>query len=650
MDMWNPLLSVVLIARRNTSLSILRGLNSVLNQIYTPIKITVVDANEPNSMYSLGLQEDLAAYPSVNYLQMDPLLSIAEIRNYTLHQAEGEYIAFLSSNDAWDSTMALLQMEQLREEPVAAASFSNGTLIDKRKSHVIVEPLAWQLSSDNANWLLDNPVKMSAQVIYRTEALKEAGGFDDNFVNFCDGDMLLRLSKNQKVLNLPLSLCECVVTPDNEDYDWNNLRDGQNILYKYTDFFLLNKRAAQKFYVRMLHLAKINYMWLNYFAYAFLYFIKAPGRSVILLIKKLVQTFRYFLKFFRRELSIMKEDIRIKWDMLRIQGGKVEKMKGLIPLTSVERSEEKPVVFSSARHYNERKTLDFVFDHKLKSLVIPEYVTVIKSSMFYGCDQLVSIEIPSTVLEIQAHAFHKCKNLKHVIIQEGSRLGRIGAYAFAVCKSLETVTLPSSVVYIGRGAFVECCSLKRLLFTYTSRGEEKAGSVFPTAIVKLPRYVFAGCTSLLTVEFGSGSMIEMVENGAFMGCLRLKKVLLTGTLTEVGSYAFAYCKSLESAAIPQIDTLKYIGRSAFQACEALTYFQLPNQMERINIRTFYGCASLKLVKIPKKVLSINHQAFARCKSLEKAVILIGDIAISATAFDRHTKVEIQENAEMSAER
>ena len=649
--MWNPLLSVVLIARRNTSLSILRALNSVLNQIYTPINITVVDANEPNSLYSLGLQEDLAAYPSVNYLQMDPLLSITEIRNYTLSLVEGEYIAYLSSNDVWDSTKVLLQMEQLREEPAAAAAFSNGVIIDKRRSHVVVEPLVDQLTSDSSKWLLDNPVKMSAQVIYRTEALKAAGGFDGSFINFCDGDMLLRLSKNQKVLSLPLSLCECTITPDHEDYDWNNLRDGQRILYKYMDFFLVNKRAAQQFYVKMLYLAKINYMWLNYFAYVFLYFIKAPSRSVLLLIKMFAKMFRYMFKFLHRELSIMKEDIRIKRNILRIQNGKLEKMRVLIPVASDEKTEEKPVIFSSARHYNERKTLDFVFDHKLKSLVIPEYVTVIKSSMFYGCDQLVSIEIPSTVHEIQAHAFHKCKNLRHVIIQEGSRLGKIGAYAFAGCRSLETMILPSSVVYIGRGAFALCCSLKKLMFTYTSRGQEKAGNVFPTAIVRLPRYVFAGCVSLLTVEFGPGSMMETVENGAFLGCKRLQKVLLTGKLTELGSHTFAYCKNLESVAIPQIDTLKYIGRSAFECCEALTYFQFPNHMERIPIRTFYGCSSLKLVKIPKKVLSINHQAFARCKALEKAIILTGDIAISATAFDRHTKVEIQEvtEKEMSSE-
>ncbi|HHV12063.1 MAG TPA: leucine-rich repeat protein [Clostridiales bacterium] len=645
--MGNSLLSVVLIARRNTSLSILRALNSILNQIYSPIKIEVVDANEPNSMYSLGLQEDLAAYPGVDYLQMDPLLSIAEIRNYMLRHTDGEYIAFLSSNDVWERSMALLQLEQLKGEPEAAAAFCNGVIVDRRKSHVVVEPLAEHLTLESSKWLLDNPAKMSAQVIYRAEALKSAGGFDGRFENFCDGDMLVRLSKGHKILALPLSLCECTVTPDHEDYDLNNFRDGQKILYKYMDFFLLDKRMTQRFYGKMLYLAKINYLWLNYFAYAILYFMKAPGRAALGLLGKLARLFGYLLKWIRRELSIGKEGIRM--DMLLIRGGRIGKRKSLTAMTPEagigkgESKKETPVVFSSARSYNEHRSLDFVFDHKLKSLIIPEYVTVIKKCMFYGCDQLVSIEIPSTVLEIQDHAFQGCRRLRHIVIREGSRLGKIGAYAFAGCSALETLILPSGIVQLGKGAFAGCCSLKRLLFTYTSREKEKTESILPTAIVKLPRYVFAGCMNLLTAEFGAGSMLEIVEDGAFMGCVRLQRVLLTGRVKSLGSYAFAYCRKLETAVLPQIDALEYMGKGAFLQCEALTYFQLSNQMERIHMRTFYGCSSLKLIKVPKKVLSINHQAFARCRALEKAIIMTGDIAISSTAFEKHTEVEIQEN-------
>ncbi len=643
--MENSLLSVILIARRNTSLSIMHALDSILNQIYSPIKVLVVDANEPNSMYSLGLQEDLAGYPEVDYLQMDHSLSVAEIRNHTLYNAEGEYIAYLSSNDVWDSTKALLQMGQLKEEPRAAASCSNGRLIDKRKVHVSVEPLIEHVTFDASGWVLDNPARMSAQVIYRRSAVQEAGGFDGGFINFCDGDMLLRLSRKNKVLILPVSLCECCITPDNEDYDRYNLMDNQRLLNKHMDFFLVNKRMTRIFYTRMLHLAKINYLWLHYFIYAFMYFIKAPGHTIWLLLRTVSRMFKYMMLGFHRSLSLFLADKRMRRDIRLMEQGKLARIKALRPVTGEVRTEGKAVVFASARQYNEHKTLDFAFDHKLKSIVIPEYVTVIKKSMFYGCDRLVSVEIPNTVLEIQAHAFHRCKNLRQVTIQEGSRLDKIGAYAFAGCSALETVSLPSSVVQIGKGAFFECCSLKQILFQYMHNGEEKTGRVFPTAISKLSRHTFAGCSNLLIVEFGANSILETIEKGAFMGCIRLKKGLLTGKVKTLGSYAFAHCRKLETAAFPHIDALERIGKCAFMNCEALSYFQLPNQLEHINERTFYGCSNLKQIKIPKKVLSINHQAFARCTSLVTATILTGDIAISPSAFEKLTEVRIRAGAD-----
>lgn len=646
--MENSLLSVIIIARRNTSLSMRHALDSILNQIYSPIKVLVLDANEPNSMYSLGLQEDLAEYPEVDYRKVDPLLSVAELRNLALTHVEGEYIAYLNSKDAWAATKALLQIEQLKKEEKAAASCSNGVLIDKRKACAEVEPLNAQMISDVSEWVLNNPAKMSAQVIYRRSALLEEGGFDRQFVNFCDGDMLLRFSKKSKVLLLPVSLCECCITPEDEEYDWNTFRDHQKLRNKYMEFFLVNRQRTLLFYERLMQLAKQNYLWLNYIIYVFLYFTKAPVYTLLKLLRNIRRLAGDLVKWLRRTLSLCLEGIRMQRDIRQMQRGRFERIKALRPADAAAPSEEKPVTFASARRYNEQKPLDFAFHKKLTSIVIPEYVTVIKKNMFYGCDQLVSVEIPSTVLRIQAHAFQKCKRLRQVTIEEGSRLEKIGAYAFAGCSALETLVLPSSIAQIGKGAFFECCSLRHLLFTHLHHGEEKTSRVFPPAILKISSNTFAGCSDLTVAEFGADSMLEAIESGAFLGCVRLKKGLFTGEIKTLGSYAFAYCSKLETAVFPQIDALQSIEKGAFMHCASLAYFQLPEPIEHIYERTFYGCSSLKRIKIPKKVLSINHQAFAKCSALMEAVILTGDVTISPTAFEKHTKLSIQGGIEQDS--
>ncbi|HZK57787.1 MAG TPA: glycosyltransferase, partial [Clostridia bacterium] len=273
--MKKSLLNVILIARRNTTLNTLQALDSIVNQSYSPIEILVVDANEPDSLYSLGLQEDLLAYPDIDCLKVDCCLSTAEIRNHILEHIDGEYTAFLRSNDVWEPTKAFTHIEIMEEEPEMAASCSDGLLIDKRKGKNSVANIIKNSASYPSRWTLDNPAKMSAQVIYRTKIIREIGGFDDRFINFCDGDMLLRLSKSKEVSILPVLLCKRTLTTKDEDYELHNFMDNQRIFYKYRDLFLLDKSMTINYYKNMLYLAKLNYLWLSYIIYLFFYFVKA---------------------------------------------------------------------------------------------------------------------------------------------------------------------------------------------------------------------------------------------------------------------------------------------------------------------------------------------------------------------------------------
>lgn len=297
--MKKSLLSVVLIARRNTTLNTLRALDSIINQLYESIKILVVDANEPNSPYSLGLQEDLLAYPNVDYLEMDCCLSVAEIRNHILDYINGEYVAYLGSNDVWEPTKALTHIKIMEEKPEIAASCSDGLLIDKRKGKNSIENIIKNSTSDLSKWVLGNFARMPAQVIYRTEAIREIGSFDDGFINFCDGDMLLRLGKSRKVSTLPTSLCKCTLTMEDKDYELHNFMDNQRIFYKYRDLFLLDKSMTINYYKNMIYLARLNYLWLSYIMYLFFYFVKAPLNFSLSAFSKTRQIICYLLRLIR---------------------------------------------------------------------------------------------------------------------------------------------------------------------------------------------------------------------------------------------------------------------------------------------------------------------------------------------------------------
>lgn len=618
----------------NTSLRFIRTLESIRDQAYTPIRVVVVDANDQDSMHSLGLQEDLSLYSEVEYLKINQAFSLAEIRNYLLNKLEGEYIAFLNDNDFWDISMALTQIHKLKEDSLAAASCVNGSLVDERKANIPIEPLMENIDRDPSKWVLNNPVKMPAQIIYKSSAIKRLGGFDEQFTCLCDADMVLRLAKKNKVLITMESLCECRLTPSYGDYELKLFLDYKKLRIKHLDSFILNKKLAQEFYGRMIHLAKSNYMWLDLLIYIIMYFIKGPLRTINFIIKKSIYLIRYGLIWIHRELSLIVRKIRIAINIHMISMGKQPDKKVCNDIGSFKKAEEKSLKFLSAKHYNEQGSLRYAFSNKLTRIVIPEHVTIIKKGMFYGCTKLVSVEIPNTVVEIEEHAFHKCISLRNIRFQKKSRLNKIGDYAFAGCVMLERINLPSSVSQIGEYSFAECYSLRKLMFDNSS--------LFPASIEKIPAYAFAACESLQSVEFCNNSILDRVENGAFIGCSNLEKIVFTSRLTSLGAYSLTYCKRLETAAFLQIDSLRSIGKCAFMYCESMPYFKLPNDIDRIRTRTFYGCSKLKFVKIPKKVLSINHQAFGSCALLSSAVIQSGDIIISQTAFDKHTNIELQE--------
>lgn len=73
----------------------------------------------------------------------------------------------------------------------------------------------------------------------------------------------------------------------------------------------------------------------------------------------------------------------------------------------------------------------------ITSVTIPDGVTSIEKSAFYGCSNLTSIE---------DSVFNKCSSLTSIIIPNGVKV--IGINEFVGCISLKSITIPNSVTSI----------------------------------------------------------------------------------------------------------------------------------------------------------------------------------------------------------
>ena len=104
----------------------------------------------------------------------------------------------------------------------------------------------------------------------------------------------------------------------------------------------------------------------------------------------------------------------------------------------------------------------------MRSITIPEGVTIIADNAFQNCRNLESIIIPDSVSKIGSCSFEYCENLSSAVFGKNVRF--IGASAFSDCGSLTNLALPDNVEKIGSLAFAWCVSLERAL-EWHSRGQ-----------------------------------------------------------------------------------------------------------------------------------------------------------------------------------
>ena len=281
----------------------------------------------------------------------------------------------------------------------------------------------------------------------------------------------------------------------------------------------------------------------------------------------------------------------------------------------------------------------------LTSVTISNSVTTIEYAVFSGCTDLTSVTIPDSVTSIGRYAFYGCTGLASVIIPDSVMI--IEDDAFAGCTKLMSVTIPDSVTSIGGSAFYNCAGLTSVTIgnsvtnigRYAFFGCNNLTSVtIPDGVTSIGESVFFGCTELKEISVGSNNTVYYSKNNCViekdtqtlvLGC-RSSEIPTDGSVTGIGSYAFAGCVGLTNVTIP--DSVLFISSYAFYKCTSLTDVIIPDCVTSINSGTFYGCTSLASVTIPDGVKTIQYGAFKDCVSLTVVTIPHNVSSIGEEAF------------------
>lgn len=188
------------------------------------------------------------------------------------------------------------------------------------------------------------------------------------------------------------------------------------------------------------------------------------------------------------------------------------------------------------------------------------------------------------VTEIDSYAFYKLKKVKKVVCK--AAITEIGDKAFYGCKKLTTFKSNAPITSIGDRAFEGCKNLK----TFKSKASR---------IHDVGYKAFFNCTKLASVP--KLTAVEYGEDDA------------DDYQCEIGSKAFANCKSLKGVTVQLKSYRLTVGTAAFENCTKLAHVKLEGSYGdvRIDSRAFKGCTALTRVTGLNKLdlLHANHTAF-----------------------------------------
>jgi glycosyltransferase involved in cell wall biosynthesis len=187
-----PTVSVIIPAYKSAAY-IAETLDSVFAQTFTDFEVIVINDGSPDTE---TLECELRPYlERLVYLKQENQ-GPAVARNLGIHYAQGEYLAFLDSDDSWLPEYLAEQVKLLEETPSAVMACSDTQLFGD-------SPFAgqtfWHIYPPKVpvtfeSLLISNSAIVTSCAVARKSAIIEAGLFDRNFIGPEDFDLWLRLA------------------------------------------------------------------------------------------------------------------------------------------------------------------------------------------------------------------------------------------------------------------------------------------------------------------------------------------------------------------------------------------------------------------------------------------------------------------------
>lgn len=195
-------------------------------------------------------------------------------------------------------------------------------------------------------------------------------------------------------------------------------------------------------------------------------------------------------------------------------------------------------------------------------------------------DTVVHDGVTYTVTAIESLAFRHCYRMPSIVLP--NTLKTICDSAFIYCEGLRSFYVPKSVSYIGNATLAACDSLKSLIVDPENPYYDSRDS----------------CNAIIET-----STDKLVQGGG--------PTVIPNTVKIIGRQAFDYCRSMKNLVLP--NSVKKIETRAFFLAD-FNSFTFNDSLEVIEPYAFLTCEGLMgtTVRLPNTITYIGPWAFALC--------------------------------------
>lgn len=187
-------------------------------------------------------------------------------KNDGLKLAQGQYVAFIDSDDLWDSKKLMRQVEYLEQNKQVGLCYTNGFYIDQNDKQQELIGISPQLTGQCLEKIILGNAIVASSVMIRKSILDEVGLFDERLTACENWELWIRFAAKSELAAIDQPLVYYRRHANNMSHNLDKMRKNRLIVISinnqsYRQELKNHKKTIKKAYYTAYRFFGENYLW-----------------------------------------------------------------------------------------------------------------------------------------------------------------------------------------------------------------------------------------------------------------------------------------------------------------------------------------------------------------------------------------------------